>query len=67
MSQETFSDTLIRLEAFKIILNILLQASNRIQILYFLKKSTFFQGVSTRFFVKNDQILKLAFFTCLRP
>ena len=54
MSQETFSDTLIRLEALKRMFN-----SDQ--------KSTFFQGVSLAFLVKNDQILKLAFFTCLCP
>ena len=33
--------------------------------LYFDQKSTFFKGVSPGFLVKNDQILKSAFFTCL--
>ena len=33
--------------------------------LYFVQKSTFFQGVSPGFLVKIDQIFKLAFFTCL--
>ena len=54
MSQGTFSDTLIRLEAFK-------------RILYFVQKSTFFQGVSPWFLAKNDQIFKSAFFTSLCP
>ena len=52
MSQETFSDTLIRLEA---------------EYLYFVQKLSFFQGVSPGFLVKNDQILMSAFFTCLCP
>ena len=34
---------------------------------YFVQKSTFSQGVSPRFFSKNDQILKSAFYTCLFP
>ena len=34
---------------------------------YFVQKSTFFQGVSPWFLVKNDQILKSSFFTCLCP
>ena len=54
MSQRTFLDTLIRLEAFK-------------RIFVFRLKSTFFQGVSLCFLAKNDQILKSAFFTCLCP
>ena len=54
MSQGTFSDALTRLEAFK-------------RIFVFCPKSTFFQGVSPEVLVKNDQILKLAFFTCLCP
>ena len=41
MPQGTFSDTLIRLEAF-------LQ-----EYLYFVQKSTFFQGVSPWFLAKN--------------
>ena len=41
-------NTLIRLKAFKIIF-------------VFCPKSTFFQGDSPRFLVKNDQILKSAF------
>ena len=55
MSQGMFSDTLIRLEAFKRIFK------------YFIQKSTFFEGVSPGLFVKIDQIFKLAFFTFLRP
>ena len=35
--------------------------------LYFVQKSTFFQGVSPGFLVKNDQILESAFFTCFIP
>ena len=35
--------------------------------LYFVQKSTLLQGVSPGFFVKNDQILKSEFFTCLCP
>ena len=45
MSQGTFKETLIRLEAFK-------------RIFVFCPKSTIFQGVSPRFLVKNEQILK---------
>ena len=54
MSQMTFSDTLIRLEAFK-------------RIFVFRPKLDFFARVSPGFLVKNDQILKLAFFTPLCP
>ena len=48
MSQRTFLDTLIRLEAFK-------------KIFVFRPKIDFYPW----FLAKNDQILKLAFFTCL--
>ena len=44
MSQGPLSDTLIKLEAFKIYL-------------YSVQKSSFFQGVSPWFLAKNDQIL----------
>ena len=54
MSQGTFTDTPILLEAFK-------------RIFVFRPKIDFFQGVSPGFFVKNDQILESAFFTCLCP
>ena len=54
MSQGTFSDTLMRFEALK-------------ECLYFVQKSTFLEGVSPEFLVKNDQILKSAFLTCLCP
>ena len=49
MSQGTFSDTLIRSEAFK-------------RIFVFRSKIDFFQGVSPSFLAKNDQIFKSAFF-----
>ena len=49
MSQRTFSDTLIRLEVLK-------------AYLYFVQKSTFFQGVSPWFLTKNGQFLKSPFF-----
>ena len=35
--------------------------------LYFVQTSTLFQGVSPRFLVKNEHILKSAFFTPLCP
>ena len=54
MSQGTFSDTLIQLEAFK-------------RIVVFRPKIAFFQGVCAWFLAKNDQILKSVFFTCLCP
>ena len=54
MSQGTFFDTLIRLDAFK-------------RIFVFRPKMDFFLRVSPGFFVKNGQILKCAFFTCLCP
>ena len=54
MSQGTFSDTLIRLEALK-------------RTVVFCPKIDFFQGVSQGFLLKNDQILKLAILTCLCP
>ena len=52
MSQGTFLDTLMRLEAFK-------------RIFVFGPKMDFF--LSPGFLVKNGQILKSAFFTCLCP
>ena len=54
MSQGTVQDTVIRLKAFK-------------KYLYFLTKNRLFSNglVSPRFLVKNDLILKSAFFTCL--
>ena len=55
MSQRTFLDTLIRLEAFKRI------------IVFRPKIDFFFSGVSPRFLVKNDKILKSAYFTPLCP
>ena len=55
MSQGTFLETLIRLEAFK-------------RIFVFCPKiDFFFQGVSPGFLVKNDQIFKWPFFTPLCP
>ena len=54
MSQGTFSDALIRLQAFK-------------EYLYFVQKSTSFQRVSPEILAKNDQILKSTFFTPLCP
>ena len=55
MSQGTFLETLIRLEAFK-------------KIFVFCPKiDFFFQGVSRGFLVKNDQIFKWPFFTPLCP
>ena len=55
MSQGTFLETLIRLEAFK-------------RIFVFCPKIDFFlQGVSPGFLVKNDQIFKWPFFTPLCP
>ena len=54
MSQGTLGDTRIRLDAFK-------------RIFVFRPKSTFSQGVSSGFLVKNDQILKPAFLSCLCP
>ena len=55
MSQSTFSDTLIRLQAFK-------------RMFDFRPKIHFLpRGISPWFFVKNDQIFKSAFLTCLFP
>ena len=54
MSQGTFSDTLIGLEALK-------------RIFVFRPKIDFFQGVSPCFLAKTDQIFKSAFFTHLCP
>ena len=54
MSQETFLDLLIRLEAFE-------------RIFVVRPKIDFLQGVSARFSVKNDQIFKSIFFTPLCP
>ena len=54
MFQQTFLDTLIQLEAFK-------------RIFVFRPKIDFFLRVSPGFLVKNGQILKSAFFTCLCP
>ena len=54
MSRRIFLDTLIRLEAFKRIFDVIL-------------KIDFFQGVSAWFLAKYDQILKSVFFTCLCP
>ena len=54
MYQGTFSDILIRLEAFK-------------KILSGIQKSTFFQGVGPGFLVRNDQTLKSVFLTCFCP
>ena len=34
----------------------------RLEYLYFVQNSTFFQGISPRFLVKNDQIVKSVFF-----
>ena len=51
MSLGTFSDTLIRLKALKKIIVFCRKLDNR----------------HRGFLVKNDQILKLAFFTCLCP
>ena len=50
MSQATFLDILIQLEVCK-------------RIVIFGPKIDFFEGVSQGFLVKNDQILKSAFFT----
>ena len=53
MPQGTFSDTLIRLEAFK-------------RTFVFRPKIDFFsKGVSPWFLAKNEQILNSAFFACL--
>ena len=55
MPQGTFPDTLIQLEAFK-------------RIFVFRPDiDFFFQGISPGLLVKNDQILKSQFFTCLCP
>ena len=54
MPQGMFSDTLIRLEAFK-------------RIFVFRPKFDFFPRGKSRVLVKNNQILKSAFFTCLCP
>ena len=54
MSQGTFSDTLIRLEAFK-------------RIFVFRPKIDFFPRGKSMVLAKNDQILKREFFTCLCP
>ena len=35
--------------------------------MYFVQKSTFFQGVSPRFLVKNDHIFNLAFSLLYAP
>ena len=52
VSQETFSDTLIGLEAFK-------------RIFVFRPKMEFFLAVSPCFLAENDQIFKSALLTCL--
>ena len=52
MSQGTFLDTLIRLEAFT-------------RIFVFCPKIDFFLRVSPGFLVKSDQIFKSTFFKCL--
>ena len=52
MSQGTFSVTMIRLEAFK-------------RVFVLRPKIDFFSRGRSRVLVKNDQILKAAFFTCL--
>ena len=54
MSQETFSETLIPLEAFK-------------RIFVLRPKIDFFQGVGPWFWVENDQMFKSAFFTPICP
>ena len=54
MSQVTFSDTLIRLEAFK-------------RILVFRPKVDFLPRGKSLFLAKNYQILKSEFFTCFCP
>ena len=54
MSQGTFSDTLIRLEAFK-------------RIFVFRPKMDFFPRGKSMVFAKNDKIFKSAYFTCLCP
>ena len=54
MSQGRFSDTLIRLEAFK-------------RIFVFRPQMDFFPRGKSLFLAKNDQSLKSAFFTCLCP
>ena len=55
MSQGTFFNTIIRLEAFK-------------RIFLFSPKIDFFsKGLVQAFLVKNSQILKSSFFTCLCP
>ena len=50
MSYGTFTDTVIRIKLLK-------------EYLSWVEKSIFFQGVGPGFLVKNDQILKSAFFT----
>ena len=54
MSQGTFSDTMIRLEAFN-------------RIFLFRPKIEFFPRGTSMVFRQNDQILKSPFFTCLFP
>ena len=54
MSRGMFLDTQIRLEAFK-------------RIFVFRPKIDFFPKGKPRVLVKNDKILKSAFFTCLCP
>ena len=54
MSQGTFSDTLIRLEALK-------------RIFVFRQKIDSFKGVRSCFLAKNDHIFKWAFFTRYVP
>ena len=62
MSQGTFSDLLIRLEAFKRI------AVFRPEIDFFQEPiPAFSQVVSSRFWFQNEQIFKSAFFTPLCP
>ena len=54
MSQGTFSDTLIRLAAFK-------------RIFLFRRKIDFYPRGKSTVFLRNDQISKSAFCTCLFP
>ena len=54
MSQGTFSEKLIRLEALK-------------RIFVCRPKIDFFQGLCPWSLAKNEQILKSTFFTCLCP
>ena len=64
MSQGTFSDILLRLEAFKIIFVFCPYIHFFVGVIF---QIYFFVGVFSPFWFKNDQILKWDFFTSLCP